>query len=240
MRDPRRVILHAMIRATGMLALASGCRHPDATVAHGTPASGAATTPVPFQVRANATDLIFFWFDDDGGVHAVDTVGDVPTERRAGVRVDPPRPEQRVAGTIYLADLRTANPDGTYPVRAVSAEALSNEIVHRMGIGTQGTPVEVPVRAAPDGGGTVAGSPLVIVYGASWCGACHQAVAYLQQHHIPFVEKDIEREPGAQAEMAAKAQRAGVQTGSIPIIDVRGHILVGFSPAAIEQALAGG
>ena len=236
MRDLCRV----MLCATVMLATAPGCRHPDANAANGTPGNGVATTPVPFRVRANATDLIFFWFDDDGGVHAVDTVGDVPAERRSAVRVDPPRPEQRVAGTIYLADLRTANPDGTYPVRAVSAEALSDEIVHRMGIATQGTPVEPPARAAPDGGATVASSPLVIVYGASWCGACHQAVAYLQQHHIPFVEKDIEREPGAQAEMLAKAQRAGIPTGSIPIIDVRGHIMVGFSPSAIEQAWAGG
>jgi hypothetical protein len=54
------------------------------------------------------------------------------------------------------------------------------------------------------------------------------------------VEKDIEQDPAAQQEMMVKAQRAGIPTGSIPILDVRGRILVGFSPPDIERALAGG
>ena len=33
--------------------------------------------------------------------------------------------------------------------------------------------------------------PPVIIYGAEWCGPCHQAAAYLRQRGIQFVEKDI-------------------------------------------------
>ena len=104
-----------------------------------------------------------------------------------------------------------------------------------------GTP-SAPVAQAAGGGAPVAPSPHgpgVIVYGASWCSACHSAAGWLRAHNVPFVEKDIEQDPGAQQEMMAKAQRAGVPTGSIPILDVRGRILVGFSPPDIERALAG-
>jgi glutaredoxin len=78
------------------------------------------------------------------------------------------------------------------------------------------------------------------VYGASWCSACHQAAAYLTRRHVAFVEKDIEQDAAAAQEMREKAQRAGVATGSIPILDVRGHVMVGFSAEAIDRALAGG
>jgi len=62
----------------------------------------------------------------------------------------------------------------------------------------------------------------MIVYGASWCGACHEAMAYMKKKGIPFVEKDIEKDPGAEREMRSKLAHAGMNTGSIPILDVRG------------------
>jgi glutaredoxin len=92
----------------------------------------------------------------------------------------------------------------------------------------------------PDPGGKV--HPVgftVIVYGASWCGACHQAVAYLKRRKVPFVEKDIEQDPAAENEMRSKLARAGVHGGSIPVIDVKGKILVGFEPNALEAAVVG-
>jgi len=79
----------------------------------------------------------------------------------------------------------------------------------------------------------------VIVYGASWCGACHEAVAYLKRRRVPVVEKDIEQDPGAESEMQAKLARAGVHGGSIPVIDVKGKILIGFEPHALEAAVRG-
>jgi glutaredoxin len=77
----------------------------------------------------------------------------------------------------------------------------------------------------------------VIVYGASWCGACHEAVAYMKKRHIPVVEKDIEADEGAAKEMQKKLARAGVRGGSIPVIDVNGKILVGFEAHALESAV---
>jgi glutaredoxin len=202
---------------------------------------------VPFEVRTDSTDLVLFWFDEHGAGHATSRVQDVPEERRNVVRVDPPRPDQRAPGWIYLTDLRTPSPTGTFPVRPVRADDLSRQLLAMGGHqGSMGTPPAQPVQPTqPQQPGGVQGSnnqPTtagVIVYGASWCSACHQAAGWFRAHNVPFVEKDIEQDPGAQQEMLAKAQRAGVPTGSIPILDVRGHILLGFSPPAIERALAG-
>lgn len=212
-----------------------------------------AAAAVPFEVRADATDLVFFWFDEAGNAHSATSVRDVPEARRQVVRVDPPRPEMRTPGQVYVTDLRAPSPQGTFPVRAVAAEALSQQVLAMGGLqgplGSQApaAPPQQPTQAAqagaPQNGPAAAhGDPAhasVILYGASWCSACHSAAAWMRAHHIAFVEKDIEQDPGAQQEMMAKAQRAGVPTGSIPILDVRGHILVGFSPPDIERALAG-
>ncbi len=50
--------------------------------------------------------------------------------------------------------------------------------------------------------------------------------------------KDIEETPGAAAEMRDKLSRAGNHGGSIPVIDVRGQILIGFSAPSLDRALA--
>lgn len=205
---------------------------------------GGATPGVPFEVRAGAAGMVFTWFDPHGGPHIVTRVEDVPAERRGAVRVDPPRPEQREAGWVYVANLTTLPPSGLYPVRAMRAEQLATELAALTGVADQGTPEpqRLPAAAPPLPPGTTvaqANGAQVIIYGASWCGACHQAAAYLRSRHVAFVEKDIEQDPAAQAEMVQKAQRAGIPLGSIPIIDVRGRMMQGFSAPALDQALAG-
>ncbi len=206
---------------------------------------------VPFEVRPESLDVVFTWFDAEGGAHTAGRVDEVPVERRGAVRVDPSRPELRRPGWVYVADLRRPGSDGSFAVQSVRAEVLAQRVMAQAGhtepLGTQPpAPVAGPaagqgaVAQAGAGDAAVAGQSSVIVYGASWCSACHQAAAYLRQRHVAFVEKDIEQDPAAAREMAEKAQRAGVPTGSIPILDVRGTILRGFSPPAIEAALQAG
>jgi glutaredoxin len=79
--------------------------------------------------------------------------------------------------------------------------------------------------------------PLVIIYGAEWCGACHEAARYLKKKGIAFIEKDVEKDDGAAREMQQKLAKNGLRGGSIPIIDVRGKVMVGFSAEAIDSAL---
>ncbi|MCA9609161.1 MAG: glutaredoxin family protein, partial [Myxococcales bacterium] len=77
----------------------------------------------------------------------------------------------------------------------------------------------------------------VIIYGASWCGACRQTAAFLRSRHIPFVERDIERDPGARQAMQQAARGAGINPTGIPVIDFRGQIITGFDRGALERAI---
>jgi glutaredoxin len=95
------------------------------------------------------------------------------------------------------------------------------------------------VHTNPQNGNDNGGSAqtTVIIYGAEWCGPCHEAAAYLRRKGIPFVEKDIEKDPQAAHEMQSKLKMNGIRTGSIPVIDVRGKVMVGFSAGSIDEAL---
>jgi glutaredoxin len=145
---------------------------------------------------------------------------------------------------VFVADLRTAGGDGIYTVRAVPRAEFENVAVARRA--KDGGAVLAPkaaATAAPEGagagtgGGDVAGRPAVIIYGASWCGPCHQAAAYLKKKGVAFVEHDIEQDSSKAREMHAKLAKAGMRGGSIPVLDVRGRILVGFDARAVDQAL---
>lgn len=84
---------------------------------------------------------------------------------------------------------------------------------------------------APQGGAAVT------LYGTSWCGYCKKAKAYLKKKGVEFVERDVEKEPAAAQELAQKAAAAGVQARGVPVIDVRGTLILGFDEQALESAL---
>jgi glutaredoxin len=90
------------------------------------------------------------------------------------------------------------------------------------------------VEPAPAGS---TGAAVVTVYGASWCGACREAKHYLAERKIPYVEKDVEKDPAAARELREKAARLGIPTDRIPILDVRGRLLIGFDPARLAALL---
>jgi len=90
---------------------------------------------------------------------------------------------------------------------------------------------------ADDGAQKPSTRPAVIIYGAEWCGACHDAARYLRSKGIAFVEKDVEKDPGAAREMQQKLAHNGLHSGSIPVLDVRGRVMVGFNPHEVDDAL---
>src|SRR6185312_17310634 len=79
--------------------------------------------------------------------------------------------------------------------------------------------------------------PVVTIYGTSWCGACRAAREYMTSHNIPFADKDIERDPDAARELAEKAAKMGIPTDRVPVLDVRGRLLLGFDRARVEALL---
>jgi glutaredoxin len=82
-----------------------------------------------------------------------------------------------------------------------------------------------------------AGTP-VLLYGASWCEACDIAASYMTRRGIPFVERDIEEDPEAEAALTSTLRLAGLDTDvvALPVIDVRGTVMRGFYPCVVEVA----
>jgi len=102
-------------------------------------------------------------------------------------------------------------------------------------------PAESAANAQPGTGGApkkaLASGISATIYGASWCKPCHDTAKYLKQRGVTVVDKDIDENPVAAAEMRQKLERAGRSGSSIPVIDLMGQILVGFSPMALDQAI---
>jgi glutaredoxin len=209
--------------------LACGNPSPSAVPAAKGPSDPLAqTAPVtpPFQVQGEAEGLLLVWYDAEGAAHSAHGRTEVPEESRARVRVDSLEvaPDQRLdPAFMYVADLRKANADGSYEVRKVEREVFERFI---------SKPSPKPESAA------LASASDVIIYGASWCGACKQAKRFFHDKGVAFIEKDIEKEPGARSEMLEKARAQGVSTQGIPVIDVRGKLMAGFDPNTVERLLA--
>lgn len=175
----------------------------------------------PFTVAGDAEGLVLTWYDEDGP-HVAERRSDIPAESREHVKVDSLSlaPDERDPDAVFVADLRSPGEGEAYEVRRFDREGFDALLD-----GMHGTE---PIAT---------GDASVVVYGASWCGACRQAESWLEANGVPFVEKDIEQDPQAREEMLRKARAAGVPTSGIPVIDVRGRLLTGFDPRAMQRAL---
>ena len=85
---------------------------------------------------------------------------------------------------------------------------------------------------------TVSDAKPVVVYSAAWCGYCREAKRWLSEHQVPFVEKDIEKDEDAAAELAEKKKAAGRgRQGGVPWIDTGSELIHGFDVPLLERAL---
>jgi glutaredoxin len=71
----------------------------------------------------------------------------------------------------------------------------------------------------------------VVLYATDWCGYCKKTRRFLDSKGIPYKEFDIEK--------SAEGRKAYEALGGrgIPLIDVNGTLIRGFSPEAILAAL---
>jgi glutaredoxin len=232
--------------ALAVVLAAPGCRRKKQD--DGTTPMGAAALP-ELVLRDDAANVMLTWIDGRGDTHVELHPADVPAEGRSLVRVVVADREDGTRDLFYVVDLAQKRPDGTYVAKTMRRSEWE-AILEKRREGRLGPPPG-PAAAAPPSGapgpgptgpsqqgtGKYAGLT-VIVYGAEWCRPCHEAQAFLKAKGVTVVMKDVESDPGAQAELSQKLRKAGVPGGSIPVIDVRGQLLVGYSPSALEQALA--
>ncbi len=204
--------------AFSTLLLLAGC--PKAEPA--TKGSEPAEPPPPIQVRKDAKEMVFSYSSDGKKFETATTIDAIPEDARAAVVVTDLTlsPEARQSGRyVYVADLRKARDDGTYPVAIASRYGLEAKIT-----GTSST--------AGDTGHQV------VVYSASWCGVCKKAKRLLDQWGVHYVDKDIEASRMAQQELAQKAAAAGIRPSGVPVIDVGGVLLQGLDEGTLKSVLS--
>jgi glutaredoxin len=90
--------------------------------------------------------------------------------------------------------------------------------------------VAAPQPAAPGE------KPKAVVYSAKWCGACREAKGYLESIGAEVVERDIDEDSAALAELVKLAG----EDAAIPVTVIGESVVAGFDPeglaAAVERA----
>lgn len=92
-------------------------------------------------------------------------------------------------------------------------------------------PAEGRRAARPDRRLTASRTTSVILYSAGWCGYCQQAKRHLRTAGVPYELRDVDV-PAAKAELIAKTGAKG-----IPLLDVGGRVLRGYSAGSYDQFL---
>jgi glutaredoxin len=199
----------------------------------------------PLSVKADSPNLLLTWIDDKGDFHVVQKPAEVPVEGRKSVRIVQADKEAGTGELVYVANLDETAPDGSYRLKTMTRAqwdelGASRRKARLEALAPSAAPPPTASAAANAPGrqpGTSGSKVVAIIYGADWCKPCHAAQNYLESHGVTVVHKDIEASEAAQAEMHQKLARAGKGGASIPVIDIMGQILIGYSPAALDQAI---
>ncbi|MEP7050587.1 MAG: glutaredoxin domain-containing protein [Pseudomonadota bacterium] len=203
----------------------------------------------PLEIKDDSPNLLLTWIDDKGDFHVVQKPADVPKEGRDKVRVVLTTREEGTGKLVYVSNLNEVTPAGAYRVKTMTRAAwdelgASKRKARLEALAPSAVPTpadSAPIAAGPDANSApkkaAASGISATIYGASWCKPCHDTARYLKQKGVTVVDKDIEENEVAAAEMRQKLARAGRSGSSIPVIDLMGQILVGFSPMALDQAI---
>ncbi len=219
-----RPALFPLVLALG----ATACHRTPAPAAAGGADAGAAPALPTVRVDAKADHYLFSWYGADGKIHDAQKLDEIPTAARKQILVRDlaRRPEELKSDRfLFIADLSTPASDDGWPTTVVSRYAF--EAQDDAQLPTAGG------EAADDDGG----APLVTIYGTSWCGACRAAREHLKARRVSFADKDIEKDPAAAKELERKARRAGLRLGGVPVLDVGGHLMMGFDAAEVDRLI---
>jgi arsenate reductase-like glutaredoxin family protein len=224
----------AVLLATALLN-GSCSRHPSGDQPSSATSASAQARASTLVVRDDSSDLFITWVDEAGEFRVAQKPSDVPESARERVRVVSNTLSASSPDQVVVADLRNRGPDGTYPTSRMSRVAWEE-----LGASRRKSRLEALAPAVSSQSNPAAPTQLVAtIYGAKWCKACREAARYLGQKGISVLEKDVDESPVIQAELRAKLSQAHLPpTSSIPVVDIGGRIIVGFSPEQMDAALA--
>lgn len=211
------------------------------------PVRSAQAEPPKLEVSKDS-QVLYTYVDAKGAFTTTDKAEDVPQNARRLVRVvDPSKAmgDKQDATRVYAIDLGELLNTGKATARVLSREAFETGALAQLPPGESSLMAgphgpalpDVSIAGADGGVGGTLGPPVVILYGTPWCGACKAAKQYLATKHIPYAYKDIENDPAAARELQAKASKMGIPTDRVPILDVRGRLLLGFDRARLNAML---
>ena len=221
--------------AIGLLILAAlgGCRRGEREL----PQEAREREAPQARVFAASDALMFVYAGVSGRFETCAAMADVPEASRRVVRVIEPTAGGAPRGDydqVYVVDLRSVG--DTFEASVMPRAEFERRALAAL------PPGQLSRMSIPGGGGeqgAIAPHDDIILYGTSWCGACKQARTFLTQRGVAFIDRDVEKDAQAAAELAAKARAAGISATGVPIIDVRGKLLVGFDAARLATLVGG-
>ncbi|HEY3498676.1 MAG TPA: glutaredoxin domain-containing protein [Polyangiaceae bacterium] len=230
-----------------LVTLLAGCRSKEGPAGAGSAPAAAAPRSnelPPLVVKSDTPNLLLTWIDEKGDFHVVMKPDEVPAEGKKNVRVVVTDKSAGTADLVYVANLEERAPDGSFRLKTMTRAAWDE-----LGAARRKARLEAlapsaappPTASAPAPAGNKGPASLAritaIIYGADWCKPCHSAGDYLKARGVTVIHKDIEESDAAAAEMRQKLERAGRGGASIPVIDIMGQILVGYSPSQLDRAI---
>lgn len=217
------------------------CRGKSGGASPTTSSSAAEAPSLPkLVVKDDTPNALFTWIDEQGDFHVVEHPSDVPEASRGIVRVVVAGRGEGTAEAVYVTDLRNKGADGAYLVKTMARSAWDELGAGKRKARLEALAPSASPSAAPLPSGLAAipnGEISAVIYGASWCGPCHQAEALLKSLGVTVTKKDIEQVAGAADEMHAVLRKAHRRDGSIPVIDLAGQVFVGYSEGALRAAV---
>ena len=188
--------------------------------------------------------LLFTYVEPSGMFATSDNADKVPEVTRQLVRImglGKDGAHRRNDSGVEVINVRELLAKGKTQPRVMSREAFESGALAQLPPGDS-CPLAGP-RGSPwvedrEGARGPDEPPIVILYATRWCKACKAARQYLVSNRIPFTSKDIEKDSSAARELEEKASRFAIPVDRVPILDVRGRLLVGYDETRMDGYLA--
>jgi len=208
------------------------------------PLPPAARVELPPREVSKDSTLLFSYVEPNGMFATTDSAEKVPEVARRLVRIMSKAkgaPQRRNNANVEVIDLRELLANGKTWPQVMLREAFETGALAQLPPGDScplASPHGPPLAEEPEPAGPPGEPPVVVLYGTSWCQASKAARQYLVSKLIPFTSKNIENDPSAARELQQKASRFGIPTDRVPVLDVRGRLLVGYDETRLDGLLA--
>jgi len=208
------------------------------------PAAPALRAELPPREVSRASALLYTYVDASGMFATSEQAEKVPDVGRRVVRImgqGRGEVQRRNNLNVEVIDLRDLLAKGRTQPRVMLREEFESRALAQLPPGDScalSDPHGPPLADEPDRAGSADEPPIAILYGTRWCKACKAARRYLSFNLIPFTAKDVEKDPSAARELQEKVSRFGIAADRVPILDVRGRLLVGFDETRMNGLLA--